>query len=75
MFGFEKLDVWRKAIQLTDSVYAFTRPFPSDERFGPPVKCVGRRCPLHPTSQKGAAAGPTRTLQGLLSFRTAPLWN
>jgi four helix bundle protein len=34
MFGFEKLEVWQKAIELTDAVYAFTRPFPSDERFG-----------------------------------------
>ncbi|MEX2318118.1 MAG: four helix bundle protein [Pirellulales bacterium] len=34
MFGFEKLEVWQKAIELTDSVYAFTRPFPADERFG-----------------------------------------
>ena len=34
MFGFEKLEVWQKAIELTDSVYQFTRPFPADERFG-----------------------------------------
>ncbi len=34
MFGFEKLDVWQKSIELTDCVYSFTRPFPSDERFG-----------------------------------------
>jgi four helix bundle protein len=34
MFGFEKLDVWQKAIELSDSVYAFTRTFPTDERFG-----------------------------------------
>jgi four helix bundle protein len=34
MFGFEKLDVWHKSIELSDAVYAFTRLFPSDERFG-----------------------------------------
>ena len=34
MFGFEKLEVWQKAIELTDAVYTLTRPFPSDERFG-----------------------------------------
>ncbi len=34
MFGFEKLEVWQKAIELSDAVYAFTRLFPSDERFG-----------------------------------------
>jgi four helix bundle protein len=34
MFGFEKLEVCQKAIELSDCVYGFTRPFPSDERFG-----------------------------------------
>ena len=34
MFRFEKLDVWHKAIELTDQVYAATRAFPGDERFG-----------------------------------------
>jgi four helix bundle protein len=34
MFGFEKLEVWQKAIELSDAVYAFTRSFPVDERFG-----------------------------------------
>lgn len=34
MFGFEKLDVWQKAIEFADVVYSTTRRFPSDERFG-----------------------------------------
>ena len=34
MFGFEKLDVWQKAIELTDYIYTITRSFPNDERFG-----------------------------------------
>lgn len=34
MFGFEWLEVWQKAIELSDRVYALTRSFPSDERFG-----------------------------------------
>ncbi len=34
MFRFEKLDVWQKAIEFTDSVYDASREFPSDERFG-----------------------------------------
>jgi four helix bundle protein len=34
MFGFEKLEVWQKSIDLTDLVYAFSRAFPADERFG-----------------------------------------
>ena len=34
MFNFEKLDVWKKAIDLADLVYTLTRCFPSEERFG-----------------------------------------
>ena len=34
MFGFEKLDVWQKAIEYADAIYAATRDFPNDERFG-----------------------------------------
>jgi len=34
MFNFEKLEVWRKAIQFADLVYSATCSFPSDERFG-----------------------------------------
>ena len=34
MFNFEKLDVWRKSIELADRVYAITRSFPHSERFG-----------------------------------------
>jgi four helix bundle protein len=34
MFGFEKLDVWQKSIELSDRVYALTRAFPREERFG-----------------------------------------
>ncbi len=32
--GFEELIVWRKGIDLVKNVYALTRQFPSDERFG-----------------------------------------
>jgi four helix bundle protein len=34
MFRFEKLDVWQKAIEYADCVYAATREFPAEERFG-----------------------------------------
>jgi four helix bundle protein len=34
MFGFEKLDVWQLAINFSDDIYATTRTFPNDERFG-----------------------------------------
>jgi four helix bundle protein len=34
MFKFEKLSVWQKSIAFADSIYAATRLFPVDERFG-----------------------------------------
>jgi four helix bundle protein len=34
MFSFEKLDVWRKAIDFADLIYQETRAFPAEERFG-----------------------------------------
>ena len=34
MFGFERLEVWEKAINFADTVYSVTREFPADERFG-----------------------------------------
>jgi four helix bundle protein len=34
VFNFEKLETWQKAITFADMVYAVTRNFPADERFG-----------------------------------------
>jgi four helix bundle protein len=34
MFNFEKLDVWQTSIDFADLVYATTRTFPTEERFG-----------------------------------------
>jgi len=34
MFNFEKLDVWKRAIDFADLVYSLSRNFPVEERFG-----------------------------------------
>ena len=34
MFNFEKLEIWKKAIEFADFVYSVTRAFPDDDRFG-----------------------------------------
>ncbi|QDV12762.1 hypothetical protein CA51_26480 [Rosistilla oblonga] len=34
MFGFEKLDVWQKSVDLADQVYRLTCEFPDYEKFG-----------------------------------------
>jgi four helix bundle protein len=33
-FNFEKLDVWREAIQFANLIYQLTSKFPEQERFG-----------------------------------------
>ena len=34
MFGFEKLEVWKKALDFADQIYRVTALFPTEERFG-----------------------------------------
>ena len=34
MFGFEKLEVWQRAVEFADDVYRMTQQFPDDEKFG-----------------------------------------
>lgn len=34
VFSFEKLEVWKEAIQLLKDLYKITAKFPSDEKFG-----------------------------------------
>lgn len=34
MFGFEKLDVWQKSVDVANEVYRLTREFPDYEKFG-----------------------------------------
>ena len=34
MFSLERLEVWQKAVDLANTVYAETKSFPGDERFG-----------------------------------------
>ncbi len=34
MFGFEKLEVWQKALEFTGHIYDATKLFPKKEQFG-----------------------------------------
>lgn len=34
MFNYEKLETWQEAIAFADMIYAVTKRFPADERFG-----------------------------------------
>lgn len=55
MFRFEKLDVWKKAIDLADVVYAITRSFPDYEKFG--LANQMRRCAVSISSNIAEGSG------------------
>lgn len=64
MFGFQKLDVWVKAIALADEVYRVTKTFPMDEWFGLTYQL--RRASVSTSSNfaRGADGNPILTSQG-----------
>jgi four helix bundle protein len=43
-FSFEKLNVWQKSRELSSRIYAITKTFPADERFG--LTSQMRRCAI-----------------------------
>lgn len=55
MFGFEKLEVWQKAIEFADTVYSATKNFPADERFG--LTSQLRRCSVSVSSNIAEGSG------------------
>ena len=71
MFRFEKLEVWQRAVELADDVYAVTRGFPDHERFGL-TACAGPQCRSHRTTPKDAAEVPTQISHGSSRSPTAP---
>jgi four helix bundle protein len=60
MFNFEKLEVWRQAIESAGLVYTVTRAFPDDERFG--LTNQMRRAAVSISSN--VAEGSSRTSRG-----------
>jgi len=55
MFRFEKLDVWRRAIEFADEVYEATSTFPSEEKFG--LKSQMRRAAVSISSNIAEGSG------------------
>jgi len=63
MFRFEKLDVWHKAVEMTDRVYEMTRTFPDNERFG--LTSQMRRASVSVASNIAEGSGRTSTTEFL----------
>lgn len=55
IFGFEKLNVWQKARELSMVVYKETKSFPDDERFG--LISQMRRCGISISSNIAEGTG------------------
>ncbi|HEV8072913.1 MAG TPA: four helix bundle protein [Opitutaceae bacterium] len=58
MFNFEKLEVWQKSVAYADLVYATTRNFPVDERFGLTAQIRRAACFISSNIAEGAARPP-----------------
>jgi four helix bundle protein len=55
MFGFEKLEVWQKAIEFANKVYVASREFPEGEKFG--LISQIRRCSVSVSSNIAEGSG------------------
>ena len=73
MFGFEKLDVWQKAIGLSDKVYALTRGFPSDERFGLTSQMRRSAVSIASNIAEGSGRGSTTDFARFIEFSYSSL--
>lgn len=56
MRDFNELKVWQKAHRLVLDIYAQSRAFPDDERFGLTRTCASRRSRFRRTSRRDAVA-------------------
>jgi four helix bundle protein len=55
MFKFEKLSVWQKSLAMTDLVYAASRSFPNEERFGLTNQVRRAACSIPSNIAEGSA--------------------
>jgi four helix bundle protein len=75
MFGFEKLDVWQKSIELTDRVYEFTRPFPAEERFGLTSQMRRSSVSIASNIAEGSGRGSNPDFARFIEFPIARSWS
>jgi hypothetical protein len=72
MFNFEQLEVWNEAIAFADTIYALTKAFPDDERFGLTNQCGAPPFPSPGTSLRAALARRGLTSPGSSRSPQAP---
>jgi len=64
----EKLEVWKKAVEFVISVYAVTKSFPSDERFGLTSQIRRASVSIPANIAEGAARKTTKEFLQFLSI-------
>jgi four helix bundle protein len=74
MFGFEKLEVWQKAIGFADTVYAVTRHFPADERFGLTNQMRRATVSISSNTAEGSARVSRKDFERFLEIATGSLY-
>jgi len=73
MFKFEKLAVWQKSLDFADLIYAETRMFPSDERFGL-TNQLRRAANSVPSNIAEGAARPDADFARFVGYATGSLY-
>jgi four helix bundle protein len=73
MFNFERLDVWQKAIDFADLVYARSDSFPDSERFGLTAQ-IRRSAASIPANIAEGAARPAADFAKFLGYASGSLY-
>ena len=68
MFGFEKLEVWQKALDLTDRIYSQTRSFPRHEAFGLTNQVRRAAVSIAANISEGSGRGTAKDFQHFISI-------
>ena len=74
MFGFERLEVWEKAIQFADTVYSITREFPFDERFGLTNQMRRAAVSISPNIAEGSSRHSKKDFSRFVEIATGSLF-
>ena len=74
MFNFEKLTVWHKAIDFADQVYALTRTFPENERFGLTNQMRRAAVSISSNIAEGSSRASKNDFAGFIEIATGSLF-
>src|SRR5437016_14042446 len=74
MFNFEKLEVWKKAIDFVDLIYKETRVFPTEERFGLTNQLRGAAVSISSNIAEGTSRSSKSDFSRLIEIATGSVF-